>query len=347
MVARAHQAVGLILLGCLVAACGSSPSAPIVRGSGNVVGSSEQVQSRNQSQTSAVAGRYYTVKRGDTLHSIARRNGVDFQQLARINRLSSPYVLRVGQRLRLDVEHIVDVTPGKPYTVQRGDTLYGIAFALGMDFRELAALNGIAPPYTITVGQTLRTQTSPAGKQTPKKPSTTKTPAPSDRGVQPAPSQSIPTTVTKSATASKPAVKAKPTDGRLSPPKPVSTAPVSSWRWPVAGAVVRRFSANHHKGIDIDGRRGETVRAVAGGTVVYAGTGVKGYGALVIVKHNDVFLSAYGHNDAMLVKEGAQIKPGQAIASMGSSGTDAVKLHLEIRKNGKPIDPLSVLPVRR
>jgi lipoprotein NlpD len=272
---------------------------------------------------------------------------LDFQRLARVNRLSSPYILRVGQRLRLDIERAVDVTPGKPYTVQGGDTLYGIAFALGMDFRELATLNGISPPYTITVGQTLRTHAPRPKQQTSKKPSTTKTPAPSNRRAQPAPSQSIPTTATTSATTTKPPITAKPTDERVSPPTPVSTAPVSAWRWPVAGAVVRRFSANHHKGIDIDGRRGETVRAVAGGTVVYAGTGVKGYGALVIVKHNDVFLSAYGHNDAMLVKEGAQVKPGQAIASMGSSGTDAVKLHLEIRKNGKPIDPLSVLPVRR
>lgn len=108
----------------------------------------------------------------------------------------------------------------------------------------------------------------------------------------------------------------------------------------------RAFSDVLHKGIDIAGQRGDPVYATASGVVVYAGTGVKGYGALLIVKHNDQFLSAYGHNDAMLVSEGAGISAGQQIARMGSSGTDTVKLHFEIRRQGQPVDPLRLLPKR-
>ena len=110
---------------------------------------------------------------------------------------------------------------------------------------------------------------------------------------------------------------------------------------------MRSFSANLHKGIDIAGRRGEPVTAVAGGKVVYAGTGVTGYGALLIIKHNETYLSAYGHNERLLVEEGFDVKAGQRIATMGSSGTDSVKLHFEIRRRGQPIDPLTLLPKRR
>jgi len=109
---------------------------------------------------------------------------------------------------------------------------------------------------------------------------------------------------------------------------------------------VREFSGTVHKGIDIGGNRGEAVQAVADGMVVYAGTGIVGFGELLIVKHNDTYLSAYGHNDRLLVKEGAIVRVGQKIAEKGSSGTDTVKLHFEIRKEGKPIDPLRLLPKR-
>ena len=112
------------------------------------------------------------------------------------------------------------------------------------------------------------------------------------------------------------------------------------------GPVTRGFQANVHKGIDIGGERGDPVRAVADGVVVYAGTGIVGFGELLIVKHNDVYLSAYGHNDRLLVGENAVVRAGQTIAEKGSSGTDTVKLHFEIRQEGKPVDPLRLLPKR-
>lgn len=121
---------------------------------------------------------------------------------------------------------------------------------------------------------------------------------------------------------------------------------MKSWRWPASGPVVRRYSATVHKGIDIGGRRGDPVRAVAPGQVVYAGTGIVGLGELIIVKHNEIYLSAYGHNDRLLVAEGDAVATGQKIAEKGSSGTDSVRLHFEIRKQGKPVDPLRLLPKR-
>jgi lipoprotein NlpD len=127
---------------------------------------------------------------------------------------------------------------------------------------------------------------------------------------------------------------------------PTPNAPVDRWSWPAEGKVSRAYSAERHKGIDLAGERGSPVMATAAGVVVYAGTGVTGYGALLIVKHNDTYLSAYGHNDALLVAEGQRVDAGQVIARMGSTSSDSVKLHFEIRRNGRPVNPTALLPQR-
>ena len=134
----------------------------------------------------------------------------------------------------------------------------------------------------------------------------------------------------------------------MAPPAPVSApnVPIDRWSWPANGRVSRPFSEELHKGIDVSGERGADIRATAPGVVVYAGTGVTGYGALLIVKHNDTYLSAYGHNDVLLAGEGEQVSAGQVIAKMGSTSTDAVKLHFEIRRNGVPVNPATLLPSR-
>ena len=215
------------------------------------------------------------------------------------------------------------------YTVARGDTLYSIAFRFGLDYRRLAAGNAIAPPYTIYPGQELDLKARAA------------TPA---RQASSAPARS--TARTPPAATAKPA----PRQARPVAPRPTASAageaPVSNWRWPAAGAVARGFSSTVHKGIDIAGAKGDPVRASAAGRVVYAGAGIAGYGNLLIVRHNARYLSAYGHNDRLLVGEGEQVAAGQRIATRGSSGTDSVKLHFEIRRDGKPVDPLSLLPKR-
>ena len=242
---------------------------------------------------------------------------------------------------------------GKPYTVKRGDTLYAIAFRLGLDFRELAARNGIRAPYTINVGQVLQTskprastsnkssKASDSGKTVTTRSASSKTKA---SGVKSKPSSGK---STKSSSKSTKVAKTTQPSKKASSSRSVEpNRPVSRWRWPSRGKVVRTFAANVHKGIDIAGSRGDPVTATAAGKVVYAGAGVTGYGSLIIVKHNDTYLSAYGHNEQLLVSDGSVVKVGQQIATMGSSGTNSVKLHFELRRLGKPVDPLTLLPKR-
>lgn len=228
-------------------------------------------------------------------------------------------------------------SPSSTYRVQRGETLYSIAFRYGLDYRKVAAANRIPPPYIIYPGQKIYLK------------EVTPAPAPAKRAATPRKATPAPTPVV----AKKPV--AKTTAVSKTPPATVvkkSSAgtyagrAVSAWRWPTSGRVTRVYSSSVHKGIDIGGRRGDAVVAVAAGKVVYAGTGIVGFGELLIVKHNEVYLSAYGHNDRLLVAEGDTVRAGQKIAEKGSSGTDTVKLHFEIRREGKPIDPQRLLPRR-
>lgn len=212
------------------------------------------------------------------------------------------------------------------HIVKPGQTLYEIAFEYGCDYRDLALANHIQAPYVIYPNQKLSLKKAKAPilkrKITPAKVSNT------------------------------PLAKPSPTPPKMTPTKP-NKAPMPSlqrfdnaWDWPVKGKIVKSYSLgyNLNKGIDIAGRLGEDVKAAASGNVVYSGSGLRGYGQLVIVKHNDTFLSAYAHNSQLLVKEGDVIKKGQVIAKMGRSDSDNIKLHFEIRKNGQPINPLTVLP---
>ncbi len=233
------------------------------------------------------------------------------------------------------------VTSGQ-YIVRRGDTLWSIAFRFGWDWRDLARVNGIQPPHVIYPGQRIRfsggaTRTAAATPQPVPKPSSS--PAPSTPVVvaNPVPRQPVITTQPKPVV-SQPA---------RTPVTPV-TRSASGWAWPANGTIIGRFSSNGslNKGIDIAGELGQPVLAASDGTVVYAGSGLRGYGELVIIKHSDTYVSAYGHNRRLLVREGQQVKAGQSIAEMGSTGTDRVKLHFEIRRQGKPVDPLQYLPRR-
>jgi lipoprotein NlpD len=176
-------------------------------------------------------------------------------------------------------------------------------------------------------------------------PSPTSTSIPTPTSI-PAPT-STPTATPNLAVTPAPTAAVAPTEVK----KPIAAATYSGdevkvWLWPTTGPVTRGYSESVHKGIDIGGTRGEPVVAVAAGKVVYSGTGIVGFGELLIIKHNEEYLSAYGHNDQLLVTEGQTVAAGQTIAEKGSSGTDTVKLHFEIRKEGKPIDPQRVLPRR-
>ncbi len=210
------------------------------------------------------------------------------------------------------------------HRVERGDTLYGIAWKYDLDYRQVAAWNGVRSPYTIYPGQRLRLSPPPARRGAP-------------RPAQPQP---------KSQPKPDPAPPRRPP---ATPSPPPASAPAAAgevqWRWPAEGELVRRFSpGNGSKGIDIAGRPGQQVQAAAGGRVVYSGSGLRGYGKLIIIKHNNSHLSAYAHNDRLLVKEGDNVRGGQRIASMGRAGDRQVKLHFQVRRNGKPVDPLRYLP---
>lgn len=253
---------------------------------------------------------------------------------------------------------VASQSASRAYRVARGDTLYSIAFRYGLDFRRLAATNRIPAPYTIYPGQTLvlkesalssaRSSTSrpvvkPAQRSRPAQPTRSDSKVVSNRPANPVsrPQPATPVPATPAAPSAAPASE-KPAAGNAG----FVGAVVKRWRWPSTGKVVRGFSSTRHKGIDLAGQRGDPVHAVAAGKVVYAGTGILGLGELLIVKHNDIYLSAYGHNDTLLVSEGQLVETGQRIARKGSTGTDNVKLHFEIRKAGKPIDPQRVLPKR-
>jgi lipoprotein NlpD len=259
--------------------------------------------------------------------------------------------------------------PGGAYRVQRGDTLYSIAFRHGVDYRDLAEWNGIAPPYTIYPGRELRLSSSraasrPAVAQAAPAPRAPQAPASAPPAASTAPrptafepiASSPPSTNAGtpahvgSPTAPAPVASATPAPAASPPPSEASPAGNGdvAWRWPADGQVVGGYVGGDpmRQGIDIAGKSGAPVNAAADGTVVYSGNGLIGYGELIIVKHNPAFLSAYGHNQKRLVQEGDRVKAGQTIAEMGSSGASRDELHFEIRKNGKPSNPLDYLPRR-
>ncbi len=228
------------------------------------------------------------------------------------------------------------------YTVKPGDTLIRIALDQGQSWRDLARWNGLDNPNLIEVGQVLRV-TAPSSSELattrPVAPPTPSTPRPLEpRGDVKAPV----------VTASVPATSAPATAGPSSTSASVVVGEGDlNWAWPANGSVSAPFDeARNVKGLAIAGKAGDPVYAAADGRVMYAGAGLRGYGNMVILKHNDVYLSAYAHNQTLLVKEDQVVKKGQHIADMGSSDTDAVKLHFEIRRKGKPVDPARLLPPR-
>lgn len=206
------------------------------------------------------------------------------------------------------------------------DSIYTVAWRYGLDYQNIAKWNGLAKPFDIRPGQRLRLR-APGAAQVSQK------------------------SAAKTAKRAKPAKTAKPAKpAKIAKTKPAKSAPRTAsgapkkWRWPAKGAVIAKFSRGRgQNGIKIAGAAGSAIRATAAGEVVYAGDGLRGYGNLIIIEHSPSYLSAYAHNRKILVAEGARIKSGQQIAQMGDSGAGRVMLHFEIRKSGKPVDPLKFL----
>lgn len=295
----------------------------------------------------------YVVQRGDTLYSIAFRYGLDYRKVAEVNRIGAPYTIYPGQTLYLwkvssSPAYVAPAPATPPPASLPAPTPVPAAPVQGVPGASPVIVNAV--PELAIPEQTAPAQTPVAGGGTPETsgggtvgaPATTPmaVPAPGTVAVATAPAPA-PVPQPAPSPAAAPAVSSPP-----SPPPPNPQGRVTAWLWPASGPVTRGYQSNVHKGIDIGGERGDPVKAVADGVVVYAGTGIVGFGELLIVKHNDIYISAYGHNDRLLVGENAVVRAGQTIAEKGSSGTDTVKLHFEIRKEGKPVDPLKLLPRR-
>ncbi|NVJ97642.1 MAG: M23 family metallopeptidase [Alphaproteobacteria bacterium] len=251
----------------------------------------------------------HTVRRGDTLYAISRRYGVPVRDLVSANRLRAPYTLAVGQK--------VNVPTAQVYEVKKGDTGYSIARRFGVNVSALMRENGLRPPYRLEIGQRLKL---PGGAS-----AATQTASVSPRVVRPA------TTTGRTV--------AKPT------PPPRSS---SGFDWPVAGKIASRYGPKegglHNDGINILARQGTPVKAAEAGVVVYASNALEGYGHLLLVKHSGGWITAYAHNERLLVREGQTVTKGQVIARVGNTGgVTEPQLHFEIRKGRRALDPLRYL----
>lgn len=218
------------------------------------------------------------------------------------------------------------------YTVMPGDTLYSIAWESGRDYRQIARWNHLRPPYILFAGERLRLTPPPAP---PPRPAVV---TPTSSASAPLPGRPLPPVRLSGHVA--PAQ----VQGTTKAPAQART-PIRAWVWPAAGRIISVYGGpSGNRGIDIAGNYGEPIRAAAGGRVVYVGSGLPGYGRLIIIKDNNDYLSAYAHNARLYVQEGGVVRQGQTIAIMGDSGTDHVELHFEIRCHGNPVDPLLLLP---
>ena len=324
---RYIQPLPAIAASLLLAACSTMRSSVVVEPPPGGAYSQPAAPARTP-----IPGGSYQVVKGDTLYSIAFRNGVDFRDLAQWNGIAAPYTIWPGQRLKLQPTGTVVSAPAAPEHVA-----------------------GTAPPMPAPV-VVVHPHAAPP-------------PAASAPVFEPVPVPSATATTANVATAASvpakpvaPAVAATtaavvPVAGVPPPatvPPPVAAPVVAgasravsgvTWRWPAQGSLIKRFqSSDATPGVEIAGNTGDSVRAAADGVVVYSGNGLVGYGELVIIKHNDSFLSAYGHNSKRLVKEGQRVSAGQEIAEMGSSGATRSELEFQIRKDGNPVDPLGYLP---
>ncbi|PYE35516.1 murein DD-endopeptidase MepM/ murein hydrolase activator NlpD [Idiomarina fontislapidosi] len=244
------------------------------------------------------------------------------------------------------------------YQVKSGETLYSIAFRASMDVNQLARINNLAEPYTIFPGQRLRLTAPPKKTTSSKKTTSAKQKDISQTVAKPKTKEYVQNTYSKktiekqkSKTNVRESATAQPTEKRQQPVVTrSSTMSVGNkdiqWRWPVSNDVIRDFSLAErgNKGLDFAGQKGDVVNAAAAGKVVYVGNGLRGYGRLIILKHNDDFITAYAHNEKILVSEQQWVDVGQPIAEMGDSGTTRVMLHFEVRYRGKSVNPRHYLP---
>ncbi|WP_078751006.1 peptidoglycan DD-metalloendopeptidase family protein [Enterovibrio nigricans] len=301
----------------LLAACSVSSPAPV----------SSVSPDYTQVERGSYRGSYYEVQKGDTLYYIAYITDRDVKEIIGANRLTKPYTIFPGQKLNLWKEKYVPPTYGK-----KGKTPAVVVATAPVAVAAVPV--AVAKPPAVSTGSSAKSV-----KDNQKYASQNKSGSSSqtEKKVEPKKSKEYSQAVTKS----------KPSADK-SVNKAAASNKAITWQWPSSGRVVSGFSSSEmgNKGVDIAGKRGQSITASADGKVVYAGNALRGYGNLIIIKHNDDYLSAYAHNDRIFVSERQSVKKGQKIASMGSSGTNTVRLHFEIRYKGKSVNPLRYLPKR-
>lgn len=321
-------------------ACSSTPPAPVIdrlpASTASKVDTSNIQKTKPASRPTYKAGDWrpdtYLVKKGDTLFSIGLEFGYYYKDIAQANNIIAPYNIRVGQLLKLKaLKDKGSATETKPSQANDAD---GVEITpINTETASTSAAIGTASIITITEPKAIR---EPYSEEALKKP------LPSAKAPIIAAAKPTTTEVTSQPVGDiKAAGKAesKPTESRPNA-EPLEDI---DWAWPTKGKVIENFSEAGNKGIDISGTMGQAVNAAATGRVIYSGSDLRGYGKLVIIKHNSTYLSVYAHNSQILVKEGQQISRGQNIAEMGNSDSNSVKLHFEIRRQGKSVDPSKYL----
>jgi lipoprotein NlpD len=304
-----------LVVAILIAACVTTPPrAPV----------SERTPQRPKPVVKApeVRGDLYTVKKGDTLYSIALENAIDYRELAAMNNMTPTATLRVGQQLKIKKPAaVVDAAPADAEPEATTAPLAQVAPVVAAEIKESRA-PATTPPRAVET----EVKTEPKAVKVPYSEQVLAEAPP----IEPQPQTDTPPPVVAKVD---PKPEAAPDDGE----------DTLDFGWPTRGKIVVPFSDNA-KGVDIAGKAGQPILATAAGKVVYSGTGLRGYGKLIIIKHNKTYLSAYAHNKDVFVKEGETVAKGQKIAEMGDSDAEQVKLHFEIRRQGKPVDPLRYLP---
>ncbi|MBE9553374.1 MAG: LysM peptidoglycan-binding domain-containing M23 family metallopeptidase [Proteobacteria bacterium] len=277
----------------------------------------------------------HRVERGNTVYSISRLYGVPVRAIIETNGLTPPYLLKVGDSLTIPRR--------RGHRVARGETVYSISRSYGVPMSELTRANGIAPPYTIVVGQELVIPAAPSTQVA------AANPQPAPGGTVDVETLPAPAPAARPTPAPPPPPVAKATPRQIEAlPKPPARAG-KTFLWPVRGKLISGFGGQqggrHNDGINIGAKRGTTVMAAENGVVAYAGNELRGFGNLLLIKHADGYMTAYAHNEALLVGRGAKVRKGQPIARVGSTGSvGSPQLHFEIRKGRKSVDPLRYLP---
>ncbi|WP_346287596.1 peptidoglycan DD-metalloendopeptidase family protein [Zoogloea sp.] len=278
---------------------------------------------------------YYIVKPGDTLIRIALDNGQNYRDIAAWSGLENPNLIEVGQELRVRPPETAAVTrPVNSPSVEVKPAVGAVAATVPVDGVRREPLGGKQPYSEKAWAQAQKPEAPLVVARVEPKPEAKPEQARSE------PKAEVKTEVKAEA---KPEPK---TEARVDDAKAAGGNGTIEWGWPAAGKIIAGFNETSSKGVDLAGKPGDAVLAAAGGRVVYAGTGLRGYGKLVIVKHDNSYLSAYAHNQTLLVKEGQAVNKGQKIAELGDTDSDRPKLHFEIRRQGKPVDPGKYLPPR-